>query len=127
MANGLWVVLNVASIEKSVEFYKGLGLRASTQKQGPMRWGIVDAKDSGIILWDKNELGPDQPAQETAVTVGRVRSDGRELREPGRSTAGDVGHPENPQERRRRQLLSHAVLEDARESRDRHHREERTP
>ncbi|HVM46134.1 MAG TPA: VOC family protein [Candidatus Thermoplasmatota archaeon] len=63
MAKGLWVVLNVDNVDKSVEFYKMLNLKATRRSEGPISWGEVPAAgttDAGFILWNKNEIGPGQ-------------------------------------------------------------------
>ena len=61
MANGLWVVLNVDNVDKSVEFYKLLGFKAGVEKQNDMTWGYVNASDdAGFIIWNKHSIGPNQ-------------------------------------------------------------------
>lgn len=62
MAKGMWVILNVASVQKSVEFYKGLGLKAKTTTQGPMTWGEVatSSPDAGLVLVAKDQIAPGQ-------------------------------------------------------------------
>ena len=73
MAKGLWVVLNVDNVEKSLEFYKALGLKAGQESHGPMTWGYVNAsQDGGLVLWNKNTLGPDQPADTRAWLTGEL-------------------------------------------------------
>ncbi|HEX2022284.1 MAG TPA: VOC family protein [Candidatus Thermoplasmatota archaeon] len=75
MAKGLWVVLNVDNVEKSVEFYKRLGLKAGTASMGPMTWGYVNttSPDAGLVLWNKNATPPDpQPADTRAWLSGEL-------------------------------------------------------
>ena len=70
MAKGLWVVLNVDNVDKSVEFYKTLGLKAGTETQGDMTWGYVNASDdAGFVLWNKHVIGPNQDAAEVRAWV----------------------------------------------------------
>ena len=78
MAKGLWTVLNVDNVEKSVEFYKGLGLKTSLEwmdipgmPRAPM--GSVEAGgESGLVLWNKNIVPPDQPADTKAWVSGEL-------------------------------------------------------
>lgn len=73
MAKGLWVVLNVDNVDKSLEFYRSLGLKTASESQGPMSWGTVTATpDCGLVLWNKNTLGPDQPADTRAWLTGEL-------------------------------------------------------
>lgn len=73
MAKGLWVILNVENVDKSLEFYKTLGLKAKRESQGEMAWGTVyAAPDAGLVLWNKNVMGPDQPADTRAWLSGEL-------------------------------------------------------
>jgi uncharacterized glyoxalase superfamily protein PhnB len=77
MAKGFWPVINVESVAKSVEFYKGLGLKA-TEEEADMpgaeglTFGQIDFGDSGIIIWDKHNAPPDQPADTAAWLRGEL-------------------------------------------------------
>lgn len=62
MAKGLWPVLNVSDLDKSLEFYKGLGLRTSRETVDGMGWASVELGESGLVLWPKSQLAADQPA-----------------------------------------------------------------
>ena len=76
MAKGLWPVINVSNVEKSVEFYKALGLKAvvDTMAMGEgmpaMTFGTLDFGESGIIIWDKHNMPPDQPEDTKAWVSG---------------------------------------------------------
>ena len=73
MAKGLWVVLNVDNVDKSLEFYKAIGLKGAREAQGPMSWGVVRASDdAGLVLWNKNDLAPDQAADTRAWLSGEL-------------------------------------------------------
>lgn len=74
MAKGLWIVLNVASVEKSVEFYKGLGLKTTKEKMGPMDLASVSAgtPDAGVVLWPKDLIAPGQAADTKAWLSGEL-------------------------------------------------------
>ncbi|HET6404731.1 MAG TPA: VOC family protein [Candidatus Thermoplasmatota archaeon] len=74
MAKGLWVVLNVDNVDKSVEFYKGLGLKAGTESQEGLSWGTVftSSPDAGLILWNKNVVAPAQPEDTRAWLSGEL-------------------------------------------------------
>lgn len=72
MANGLWPVINVSNVDKSVEFYKSLGLRTRMEHMGPMRWANVDVGDSGLMIWPKDDVAPDQPADTRAWLSGEL-------------------------------------------------------
>lgn len=75
MAKGLWPVINVDNVEKSVEFYKALGLKASAETMempgvGKATMGTIEVGDSGIVVWNKNIVPPDQPADTRAWVSG---------------------------------------------------------
>lgn len=57
MASGVSPMINVSSLDKSVEFYKGLGLKAKVNRMGDMVWGEVWSGSQAIGLADKNQ-GP---------------------------------------------------------------------
>jgi catechol 2,3-dioxygenase-like lactoylglutathione lyase family enzyme len=61
MAKGLWPVLNVENVDKSIEFYKLLGLRAKKETAMDMTWGSVTVSDdAGLTLWNRRQTGPNQ-------------------------------------------------------------------
>ncbi|MHB8605623.1 MAG: VOC family protein [Thermoplasmatota archaeon] len=61
MAKGLWVVLNVENVDKSLEFYKMLGLKTKAETMEQMNWGSVTlSPDSGLVIWDRRNVGPNQ-------------------------------------------------------------------
>lgn len=77
MAKGLWPVLNVDNVEKSVEFYKALGLKARSEKMdmpgvGSATMGTIEIGDSGLIFWNKNLVPADQPADTKAWVSGEL-------------------------------------------------------
>lgn len=74
MAKGLWTILNVDNLDKSVEFYKALGLKAGKESQGPMTWGYVNggSTDTGLVLWNKHEIGPGQADDTRAWLSGEL-------------------------------------------------------
>lgn len=57
MASGISTMINVSNLEKTVEFYKGLGLRAKVNRMGDMTWGEVWSGSQSLGLADKN-VGP---------------------------------------------------------------------
>lgn len=74
MAKGLWVILNVDNVDKSVEFYRSLGLKAGTDSAGPMSWGYVNTSsaDAGLVLWNKNNVAPGQAEDTRAWVSGEL-------------------------------------------------------
>lgn len=75
MAKGLWTVLNVDNVEKSVEFYKALGFKPAIEKMEmpgmPVAsMGTIDFGGCGFVLWNKNIVPPDQPADTRAWVSG---------------------------------------------------------
>jgi catechol 2,3-dioxygenase-like lactoylglutathione lyase family enzyme len=74
MAKGLWVVLNVASVDKSLEFYEGLGLKATREQMGGIEFASVGLGpiEAGIVLWPKDAIAPDQPADTKAWLSGEL-------------------------------------------------------
>lgn len=61
MAKGLWVVLNVENVDKSLEFYKLLGFKTKTETMERMTWGTVTLSgDSGLTIWNRRATGPNQ-------------------------------------------------------------------
>jgi uncharacterized glyoxalase superfamily protein PhnB len=77
MAKGLWPVINVNDVSKSVEFYKRLGLKATEEDADMpgaegMTFGMLDFGESGIIIWNKHNVPPDQPADTRAWTSGEL-------------------------------------------------------
>jgi uncharacterized glyoxalase superfamily protein PhnB len=76
MAKGLWPVINVSNVEKSVEFYKTLGIKARVDQMAmaegmpKLPVGTIDLGESGIIIWGKHNLGPDQPEDTKAWVSG---------------------------------------------------------
>ena len=73
MAKGLWVVLNVDNVDKSLEFYTSLGLKVARESEGPLSWGTVRASDdAGLVLWNKHEVAPGQAADTRAWLAGEL-------------------------------------------------------
>lgn len=78
MAKGLWIVLNVDNVDKSAEFYKALGLKARVESMempgvGMASMGTVETGvDAGFVLWNKNVVPPDQPANTRAWVSGEL-------------------------------------------------------
>lgn len=74
MAKGLWVILNVDNVDKSVEFYKSLGLKAGTEAEAGLSWGYVNStsEESGFVLWNKNNVAPGQAADTRAWLSGEL-------------------------------------------------------
>lgn len=78
MAKGLWIVLNVDNVDKSAEFYKALGLKARVDSMempgvGMASMGTIETgEDSGLVLWNKNVVPPDQPADTRAWVSGEL-------------------------------------------------------
>lgn len=74
MAKGLWVLLNVDNVDKSIEFYKAIGLKAKSESQGAWSWGTVEtaSPDTGIVLMNKNDIAPGQAADTRAWLSGEL-------------------------------------------------------
>lgn len=74
MAKGLWVLLNVDNVDKSVEFYKSIGFKAKTETMGEWSWGTVPttSPDTGIVLMNKNNIAPGQAADTQAWLSGEL-------------------------------------------------------
>jgi len=75
MAKCLWPVINVDNVEKSVEFYKAIGLKTRVEKMDipgmpPAMMGSIASGDSGIVIWNKHIVPPDQPADTRAWVAG---------------------------------------------------------
>jgi uncharacterized glyoxalase superfamily protein PhnB len=76
MAKGLWPVLNVDNVEKSVEFYNGIGVKAKVEAMEmpgmpSTTYGSIElTNDAGIILWNKHNVPPDQPEDTKAWVSG---------------------------------------------------------
>ena len=74
MAKGLWPVINVDNVEKSVEFYKTIGLKATVEDadmpgaEGMTFGAINTGNESGVIIWNKHNVPPDQ-ANDTKAWV----------------------------------------------------------
>lgn len=77
MAKGLWVVLNVDNVEKSAEFYKSLGFKARIETidmpgMPAASMGSIDCGGSGLVLWNKNVVPENQPADTKAWVSGEL-------------------------------------------------------
>lgn len=77
MAKGVWTILNVDNVDKSVEFYKALGLRTKVEPMElpglpPASMGSIDLGGSGVLFWNKNIVPPDQPANTRAWVSGEL-------------------------------------------------------
>ncbi|HWH08142.1 MAG TPA: VOC family protein, partial [Candidatus Thermoplasmatota archaeon] len=73
MAKGLWAILNVDNVDKSLEFYRALGLKAKRETMGPMAFGsIATGADAGVVLWNKNEVAPGQAEDTRAWLSGEL-------------------------------------------------------
>lgn len=78
MANGVWVILNVDNVDKSVEFYRSLGFKTSVDSvdnipgvaSAPM--GSVETGGSGLVLWDKHVVPTNQPENTRAWVSGEL-------------------------------------------------------
>lgn len=62
MASGIFPLLNVSNLEKTVEWYRSLGLKAKIGQEGPMRWGEVTSGNGVLILIWKDMPVENQPA-----------------------------------------------------------------
>lgn len=77
MAKGLWPVINVDNVQKSVEFYKGLGLDAEIERMDmpgmpPADMGSVATGDSGLVIWSKHAVPPGQAEDTRAWVSGEL-------------------------------------------------------
>jgi len=76
MAKGLWPVINVDNVEKSVEWYNGVGLKATVEDMDMPgsppggKFGMIDGGDWGVIIWNKHMVPPDQPEDTKAWVSG---------------------------------------------------------
>jgi len=70
-------VINVDNVSKSVEFYNNIGVKA-TEDDAQMPGmpsatvGTINVGDSGIIIWNKHNIPPDQPEDTRAWTSGEL-------------------------------------------------------
>jgi hypothetical protein len=61
LAKGLTAILNVENLDKSIEFYKLLSLKAKKETQMDMTFGTITiTPDTSILLWDRHNIGPNQ-------------------------------------------------------------------
>ena len=72
MVNGIFPLVNVDNLDKSIEFYKALGLKTSKVTMGPMTWANVNSGDATLMLFPKHEIAPDQPADTRAWLSGEL-------------------------------------------------------
>lgn len=76
MASGIFVILNVDNIDKSLEFYRGLGLKAKIESQemgamGTMRWvTVASGAEHTMMLFNRNFEGADP--EDVAWASGNV-------------------------------------------------------
>lgn len=70
MANGIFTVLNVSNVDKSLEFYKMLGLKTSKSTMPTMTWGNVFSGAGSIMLYPKNDIAPNQAPDTRAWVSG---------------------------------------------------------
>lgn len=68
MAKGLSVVLNVSNVDKSVEFYRNLGLKVQQETMMGTQFGVIPTADTSVVLWPKGDVAPGQ-APDTAAWV----------------------------------------------------------
>jgi catechol 2,3-dioxygenase-like lactoylglutathione lyase family enzyme len=66
MTTGVFPLINVSNLDKSMEFYKGIGLRTRMQSAGPMRWGEVVSGTGSIVVVPKDMAGIPQQPPDTA-------------------------------------------------------------
>lgn len=72
-AKGLWTMLNVDDVARSVAWYKGLGFPARSDPMEipglpPAQMGVVDLGESGLLFWNKN-IVPEGQAPDTKAWV----------------------------------------------------------
>lgn len=73
MAKGIFPLINVSNLDKSLEFYKSIGLRTRLQSAGPMRWGEIVSGDGSLIVIPKDMKGiPEQPADTAEWLSGEL-------------------------------------------------------
>jgi uncharacterized glyoxalase superfamily protein PhnB len=74
LAKGLWVLLNVDNVDKSLEFYKGIGFRTRRESHEEWSWGTVhtSSEDTGIVLMSKHTIAPGQAADTAAWLSGEL-------------------------------------------------------
>lgn len=70
LAKGIHPLINVSNLDKSLEFYKGIGLKTSKETAGDMTWGSVSSGDASLMLYPKAVLAPHQPADTHAWLSG---------------------------------------------------------
>lgn len=69
MAKGFHVLQHVASVDRTLEWYKGLGFKGRTRSMGPMSWGEVDFHpDGGLVIFPMEH--PDYPAENLSWLQG---------------------------------------------------------
>ncbi|HVL48581.1 MAG TPA: VOC family protein [Candidatus Thermoplasmatota archaeon] len=72
MASGITPVLNVSSVEKSAEFYRGLGLKIKRESMGGMSWSTVRSGDAALLLFPKDAIPEGAPADTAAWLSGEL-------------------------------------------------------
>ncbi len=73
MAKGVFPLVNVSNLDKSLEFYGGLGLKTRRETEGPMAWGTVLSGDGAMLVVPKDiEPQMEQPADTRAWLTGEL-------------------------------------------------------
>lgn len=55
MASGITPLINVSNLDKSTEFYKGLGFKVRKDTQDTMTWSVVTSGEDELILYPKTQ------------------------------------------------------------------------
>lgn len=72
LANGISPLLNVSSLDKSIEWYKGLGLKTTRGSESGMEWGTVVSGPGVLMLFPKDKIVDGQPADTSAWLQGEL-------------------------------------------------------
>lgn len=73
MANGIYPLINVSNLDKTLEWYKGIGLKVNREVMGPMEYGNVVSGEGSMLLFPKDGTPTrPQPADTQAWLSGEL-------------------------------------------------------
>lgn len=72
MASGIFPLLNVSNLDKTVEWYRNLGLKAQKGSEGGMEWATVEAGGNPLVLFPKDASVENQPPDTQAWLSGEL-------------------------------------------------------
>ncbi|HWG90062.1 MAG TPA: VOC family protein [Candidatus Thermoplasmatota archaeon] len=71
MASGIHPLLNVSDIDRTIAFYKGLGLRTKKDSMGQMTWAMVESGEGRMLFFPKDG-NPDLSAEDREWLAGPI-------------------------------------------------------